>query len=388
MALAIAVGETAPLLFTAGFSNKAPPGQLTHSPVGYLTYLVYTFFNVPKASAHALAADAAVVLLVLVLFLIVIARAPRGHDPALLARPATTGRAGPDVIGTAMVGSVDGRIRILVVEDEESYREALQAGLGKEGFAVELAADGLEGLRLFAARPPDLVLLDVMLPGLSGTEVCRRMRALAPVPVIMVSALDAEVDIVLGLELGAADYVTKPYRFRELVARIQAVLRRVQPPAVPGPSRPLAAAVAHRPRWWWPDRCGSTSPAARSGPPAASSTCRVASSISSRCCCPRRPGPDPRRADRPSVVGSGPDRHPDPRHPHPPPPGEARARPGRSPVPGHRARRRFPFRRRRQRRPRLRRLTVRRRGSAPARCAGPSTPRPAGRSPPRRSRRP
>jgi two-component system response regulator RegX3 len=126
-----------------------------------------------------------------------------------------------------------------VVEDEESYREALQAGLGNEGFAVELAADGLDGLRQFAAHPPDLVLLDVMLPGLSGTEVCRRMRALAPVPVIMVSALDAEMDIVLGLELGAADYVTKPYRFRELVARIQAVLRRVQPPSVPGPKRPM-----------------------------------------------------------------------------------------------------------------------------------------------------
>jgi len=129
-------------------------------------------------------------------------------------------------------------MRILVVEDEQSYREALQAGLGKEGFQVELAEDGLDGLRQFAAHPPDLVLLDVLLPGLSGTEVCRRMKALAPVPVIMVSALDAEVDIVLGLELGAADYVTKPYRLRELVARIQAVLRRVQPPALPPPRHP------------------------------------------------------------------------------------------------------------------------------------------------------
>jgi two-component system, OmpR family, response regulator RegX3 len=142
------------------------------------------------------------------------------------------------VSDTAVVGSVDGRIRILVVEDEESYREALQAGLGKEGFVVEVAADGLDGLRQFAAHPPDLVLLDVLLPGLSGTEVCRRMRALAPVPVIMVTALDAEVDIVLGLEMGAADYVTKPYRLRELVARIQSVLRRVQPPSFPAPTRP------------------------------------------------------------------------------------------------------------------------------------------------------
>ncbi len=137
-----------------------------------------------------------------------------------------------------MADNADGRIRILVVEDEQSYREALQAGLGKEGFLVELAEDGLDGLRQFAACPPDLVLLDVLLPGLSGTEVCRRMKALAPVPVIMVSALDAEVDIVLGLELGAADYVTKPYRLRELVARIQAVLRRAQPPTLPPVRRP------------------------------------------------------------------------------------------------------------------------------------------------------
>ncbi len=132
----------------------------------------------------------------------------------------------------------EGRLRILIVEDEESYREALQAGLSKEGYEVELAADGLEGLKQFAARPPDLVLLDVLLPGMHGTEVCRRMREIAPVPVIMVSALDSEVDIVLGLELGAADYVTKPYRLRELTARIQAVLRRVSPP----PSLPATGA--------------------------------------------------------------------------------------------------------------------------------------------------
>ena len=127
-----------------------------------------------------------------------------------------------------------GRVRILIVEDDESYREALHAGLSMEGYDIELAADGTDGLRRFAADPPDLVLLDVLLPGMAGTEVCRRMRELAPVPVIMVSALDSEVDVVLGLELGAADYVTKPYRLRELVARIQAVLRRVAPPAVRG----------------------------------------------------------------------------------------------------------------------------------------------------------
>jgi two-component system, OmpR family, response regulator RegX3 len=125
----------------------------------------------------------------------------------------------------------DGRVRILIVEDDESYREALHAGLSMEGYAIEMAADGIDGLRRFAADPPDLVLLDVLLPGMAGTEVCRRMRDIASVPVIMVTALNSEIDIVLGLELGAADYVTKPYRMRELVARIQAVLRRVSPPS-------------------------------------------------------------------------------------------------------------------------------------------------------------
>jgi len=130
----------------------------------------------------------------------------------------------------------EGSVRVLVVEDEESYREALLMGLTKEGYAVELAADGLEGLRRFGADPPDIVLLDVLLPGMNGTEVCRRMREMAPVPVIMVSALDSEVDVVLGLEIGAADYVTKPYHLRELTARIQAVLRRVSPPFLAPPA--------------------------------------------------------------------------------------------------------------------------------------------------------
>jgi two-component system response regulator RegX3 len=122
----------------------------------------------------------------------------------------------------------DQALRVLVVEDEESYREALQAGLKNEGFEIELAEDGTEGLRRFIEHPPDIVLLDLMLPGMPGTEVCRRMRAFAPVPVIMVTALGSEVDVVLGLELGASDYVTKPFRLRELVARMQAVLRRTQ----------------------------------------------------------------------------------------------------------------------------------------------------------------
>lgn len=125
------------------------------------------------------------------------------------------------------------------MEDEESYRQALELGLGKEGFAVELAGDGVEGLRRFAADPPDLVLLDLVLPGMGGIEVCRRMRAIAPVPIIMVTALDSEVDVVVGFEVGAADYVTKPYRLRELVARIQAVMRRfVSPPDVATPPPP------------------------------------------------------------------------------------------------------------------------------------------------------
>jgi two-component system response regulator RegX3 len=122
-------------------------------------------------------------------------------------------------------------VRVLVIEDEESYRAALSSGLRLEGFDVDVAPDGSEGLRLFADRPPDIVLLDMLLPGMHGMEVCRRMRAIAPVPIVMVSAVDTELDVVLGLELGAADYVTKPFRLRELVARMQAILRRVSPPA-------------------------------------------------------------------------------------------------------------------------------------------------------------
>jgi two-component system response regulator RegX3 len=133
----------------------------------------------------------------------------------------------------------EGPTRVLVVEDEESYRVALQVGLRAEGFAVDHAADGPEGLRRFGARTPDVVLLDLVLPGMPGVEVCRRMLAQDPtVPVIMVSALDSEADVVVGFEVGAADYVTKPYHLRELVARIQAVLRRVVPP--PGYGQPAA----------------------------------------------------------------------------------------------------------------------------------------------------
>jgi two-component system, OmpR family, response regulator RegX3 len=116
--------------------------------------------------------------------------------------------------------------RILVVEDEESLSDPLSYMLTKEGFEVSLAATGPEGLEQFDRHGADLVLLDLMLPGLSGTEVCRALRAKSSVPVIMLTAKDSEVDKVVGLELGADDYVTKPYSARELVARIRAVLRR------------------------------------------------------------------------------------------------------------------------------------------------------------------
>jgi len=114
----------------------------------------------------------------------------------------------------------------LVVEDEESFSDALSFMLRKEGFEVGVAATGPDALDSFDRLGADLVLLDLMLPGLSGTEVCRALRAKSAVPIIMVTAKDGEIDKVVGLELGADDYVTKPYSSRELVARIRAVLRR------------------------------------------------------------------------------------------------------------------------------------------------------------------
>ncbi len=124
---------------------------------------------------------------------------------------------------------------VLVVEDEESFVEALSIGLRREGLGVEVARDGAEALQVFEATQPDVVLLDVMLPKVSGIDVCRQIRARSSVPIIMVTAKGAEIDTVVGLEVGADDYVTKPYRLRELVARIRAVLRRATVPAAPGP---------------------------------------------------------------------------------------------------------------------------------------------------------
>ncbi len=115
---------------------------------------------------------------------------------------------------------------VLIVEDEESFIEALQIGLKREGFRVEVARDGAEALARFDVVQPDLVLLDVMLPKISGIDVCRQLRKRTQVPIIMVTAKGAEIDTVVGLEVGADDYVTKPYRLRELVARMRAVMRR------------------------------------------------------------------------------------------------------------------------------------------------------------------
>jgi two-component system response regulator RegX3 len=115
---------------------------------------------------------------------------------------------------------------ILVVDDEQSYRDALAVSLRREGFLVQVAADGLEAIDRFETFRPALVLLDVMLPRMSGIDVCRELRAKSRVPIIMLTARDAEIDTVVGLEVGADDYVTKPFRLRELVARIRAALRR------------------------------------------------------------------------------------------------------------------------------------------------------------------
>jgi two-component system response regulator RegX3 len=160
------------------------------------------------------------------------------------------------------VPSEHAAVKVLVVEDEESYRQALASGLGREGFEVVLAGDGPEGIRLFEEQRPDIVLLDMLLPGMHGIDVCRRLRAVSTVPILMVSAVDSELDVVLGLELGASGYVTKPFRLRELVARMHAILRRVSPRGLgPLPLAPRAAGDG-------PDRVRDLGPA-RPGPPAA-----------------------------------------------------------------------------------------------------------------------
>ncbi|MGD0809182.1 MAG: response regulator transcription factor, partial [Acidimicrobiales bacterium] len=135
------------------------------------------------------------------------------------------------------------QVTVLLVEDEPSFVEALVVGLKREGFRVEVASDGAEALDKFSSVRPDLVLLDVMLPRVSGIDVCRTIRAAGSrTPIIMVTAKTSEIDTVVGLEVGADDYVSKPYRLRELVARMRAVLRRTPPPEeVPDDSDVLEA---------------------------------------------------------------------------------------------------------------------------------------------------
>jgi two-component system response regulator RegX3 len=148
--------------------------------------------------------------------------------------------------------------RVLVVEDEESYSDPLAYMLRKEGFDVALAATGPAALEEFARNGADIVLLDLMLPGLPGTEVCRQIRQTSSVPVIMVSAKDAEVDKVVGLELGADDYVTKPYSPRELVARIRAVLRRGAEPELAPATIEAGGVRMDVDRVWGADYVGDT----------------------------------------------------------------------------------------------------------------------------------
>jgi two-component system response regulator RegX3 len=124
------------------------------------------------------------------------------------------------------VSAPSARPRVLLVEDEESFIDALSIGLDREGFEVDIARDGQEAVQRFSDDGADVVLLDLMLPKMSGLDVCRTIRASSDVPIIVVTAKSEEVDAVVMLEIGADDYVTKPYRLRELIARIRAVLRR------------------------------------------------------------------------------------------------------------------------------------------------------------------
>ena len=147
------------------------------------------------------------------------------------------------------------RARVLIVEDDPNVSEVVARYLLREGYQVETVADGAEGLRRALAEPPDLVVLDLMLPNLGGLELCRRLRKAVPVPVIMLTARGEEADRIAGLELGADDYVAKPFSPRELTARVKAVLRRAAAPLAPsGGSSPLRAGdlevdvVAHEAR--------------------------------------------------------------------------------------------------------------------------------------------
>ncbi len=130
----------------------------------------------------------------------------------------------------------DRRQKILVVDDEPSFIDVLSITLEAEGYEVITALDGFEALERFRATKPDLILLDLMLPRISGVDVCRDIRGSSNVPIIMVTAKSSELDVVVGLEVGADDYITKPYRMRELVARVRATLRRAEDAKEPGQS--------------------------------------------------------------------------------------------------------------------------------------------------------
>jgi DNA-binding response OmpR family regulator len=132
--------------------------------------------------------------------------------------------------------SMDRPTQILIVEDQQSIVELLELHLGREGYRVSVARDGLEALTAFEAQPYDLVVLDWMLPRLDGLEVCKRLRQHSAVPVLMLTARDEELDKVLGLEMGADDYLTKPFGIRELLARVRALLRRAAAAAAPAPA--------------------------------------------------------------------------------------------------------------------------------------------------------
>lgn len=143
-----------------------------------------------------------------------------------------------------------GVISILLIEDESAIGEGLTTSLEAEGFRVVWVRDGDRALEAWRRERPDLVLLDLMLPGLSGTEICRQLRAESDVPIVMLTAKDAEIDRVVGLELGADDYVTKPFSTRELIARIRAILRRGREPepAAPEPALEAGGVRVDRPR--------------------------------------------------------------------------------------------------------------------------------------------
>jgi DNA-binding response OmpR family regulator len=136
------------------------------------------------------------------------------------------------------VSQSTGAGRVLVVEDDEGIREMLKYNLTSAGFSVQEASDGAAGLRTARTSKPDLILLDLMLPGMSGLDFCRALRKTSRVPIIMLTAKDTEVDKIVGLELGADDYITKPFSIREVVARVNSVLRRAQPDAAEPRSMP------------------------------------------------------------------------------------------------------------------------------------------------------